>query len=178
MAISKERKQQLVGEYQRLLEGSQGLVLTSHRGLTMKDLESLRRRLREIGGEFHIVKNTLLDRAAKQVGVELPQETLRGTTAIGFAREEVPPVVKAIVELGRESEALWLKAGIIEGELFSAAQMEQLADLPPLAVLQARLLGVLSAPGGRVAAALAGAVRQVATVLKAHSESEAAAAAS
>lgn len=175
MAISKERKTQLVDQYQRLLEGSQGFILASYSGLTMKELESLRRRLREFGGEFHIVKNTLLDRAAKDLGIDLPAEALRGTTAIGFAQEEVPAVVKAIVELGRESEALHLKAGMIGGELFNAAQMEQLADLPPLPVLQARLLGLLAAPGGRLAGALASAVRQLATVLKARSESEAAA---
>jgi large subunit ribosomal protein L10 len=174
MAISKEKKAQLVGEYQRLLERSQGLVLTSYSGLTMKELEGLRRRLREVGGEFHIVKNSLIDRAASQQGLKLPAEALRGTTAVGFAGEDVPQVIKAIVELSRETEALRLKAGVIQGELFSAAQVERLADLPPLPVLRAQLLGVLAAPGSRVVGALAGGVRQLMNVLKAHSESEAA----
>jgi large subunit ribosomal protein L10 len=99
---------------------------------------------------------------------------MRGTTAVGFAGEDVPQVIKAIVELSRESEALRLKGGVIQGELFSASQVERLADLPPLPVLQSQLLGVLAAPGGRIAGALAGAVRQLVSVLKAHSESEAA----
>lgn len=174
MAISKQRKEEMVQEYQRLLERSQGIVLTSYSGLTMKELEGLRRRLREVGGEFHIVKNSLIDRAAKGLGVPLPPDAMRGTTAVGFAGEDVPQVIKAIVELSRESEALRLKGGVIQGELFSASQVERLADLPPLPVLQSQLLGVLAAPGGRIAGALAGAVRQLVSVLKAHSESEAA----
>jgi large subunit ribosomal protein L10 len=174
VAISKARKTELVGEYQQLLERSQGLVLTTYSGLTMKQLEALRRRLREVGGEFHIVKNSLIDRAAKAGGLTLPAEALLGTTAVGFALDDVPQVIKAIVEMCRESEALRLKAGVIQGELFSAAQVERLADLPPLPVLQAQLLGMLAAPGSRIVGALAGAMRQVVGVLKAHSESEAA----
>ena len=177
MAISKQKKTELVAEYQALLERSRGMVLTSYSGLTMKDLEGLRRRLREVGGEFHIVKNSLLDRAAKQIGLNLPAEAMRGTTAIGFAGEDVPQVIKTIVDLSRETAALRLKGGVIEGELFSAIQVEQLADLPPLPVLQAQLLGMLAAPGSRIVGALAGAMRQVVNVLKAHSESEAAPAA-
>jgi large subunit ribosomal protein L10 len=174
VAISKKRKTELVGEYQHLVERSQGLVLTSYSGLTMKELEALRRRLREVGGEFHIVKNSLMDRAAKAAGLTLPAEAMRGTTAVGFASDDVPQVIKAIVEMSRESEALRLKAGVIQGEIFSAAQVERLADLPPLPVLRAQLLGVLAAPGSRIVGALAGAMRQVIQVLKAHSESEAA----
>jgi large subunit ribosomal protein L10 len=102
---------------------------------------------------------------------------MRGTTAIGFAGEDVPQVIKTIVDLSRETQALRLKGGVIHGELFSAIQVEQLADLPPLPVLQSRLLGMLATPSRRIVGALAGAMRQVVTVLKAHSESEAAPAA-
>jgi len=174
VAISKQRKQEMVEQYQRLLQRSQGIVLTSYEGLTMKELEGLRRRLREVGGEFHIVKNSLIDRAAKGLGMPLPQEVMHGTTAVGFAGEDVPQVIKAIVDLSRESGGLRLKGGVIQGELFSASQVERLADLPPMPVLQAQLLGVLTAPGSRIAGALAGAVRQLVNVLKAHSEGEAA----
>src|SRR3990172_3396970 len=112
----------------------------------MKEVEGVGGGLGEVGGEFHIVKNTLLDRAAKQIGLSLPPEAMRGTTAIGFAGEDVPQVIKTIVDLSRETQALSLKGGVIQGELFSAMQVEQLADLPPLPVLQARLLGVLGPP--------------------------------
>jgi large subunit ribosomal protein L10 len=74
------------------------------------------------------------------------------------------------VDLGRENPGLRIKAGVIEGSLFSEAQMVRLADLPPLPVVQAQLLGVLNAPARRTVGALAAAVRGLASVLQAYSQ--------
>ena len=174
MAITKERKKLLVGQYQTLMEQANGMIITSYSGLTMKELEGLRRQIREVGGEFHIVKNTLLDLAAQNAGLTLPEGTLDGTTAIGFAEDELSIVAKAIVDLSRETDTIWLKGGLIEGEVFDADAIVRFADLPPLPVVQAQLLGLLSTPATRIAGALSGSLRQVASVFKAYSESEAA----
>ncbi len=173
MAISKERKQALVSQYQDLMEKSRGMIITSYSGLTMKELEALRAQLREVGGQFHIVKNTLLDRAAQQAGIPLPEGTLEGTTAIGFAEEELPTIAKSIVDLSRETETIWLKGGLIDGELLNANQITRLADLPPLPVVQAQLLGLLTTPSTRIAGALSASLRQVASLFKVYSESDA-----
>ena len=61
MAISKSRKEELVGQYKDLLENNDGIVITSYSGITVKELEGLRRNIRDLGGQFHIVKNTLMD---------------------------------------------------------------------------------------------------------------------
>jgi large subunit ribosomal protein L10 len=176
LAISKKRKEDLVKQYVDMLGRSSGVVLAGFSGVTVKDLEGLRHRIREAGGEFHIVKNSLMDLAFKQAGFKMEGEYLVGTTAVGFAGEDMSAVAKAIVELAKETEALQVKAGIIEGTTYSGKEVELFADLPPLSVLQSRLLSVLQGPAGRMAGVLGESVRQIATVVKAYSEKAAASA--
>ena len=173
MAITKKRKQDLVAQYQDLLGRSKGVVLTAYSGLSVKQMEDLRRKIREMGGEFHVVKNRLVKLAFKEAGLPVPEEALLGTTAIGFAMDDVPALVKTIVEAAKQSGFVRVKAGVIEGTLYSAAQVTRLAELPPLPVLRAQLLGLLLTPASRLAGVLAGSVRQVVNVIKAYSETEA-----
>ena len=175
MAISKSRKQELVAEYRRLLEKHPSLILASFAGMNVKNLDQLRRKIRESGGEFHVVKNRLMALALRERGVTLPEPALEGSTIVGFAGDDVPAVAKAMVEVARQSEALAVKAGVVDGSIYDGRQVQRLADLPPLAVLRAQFLGLLQAPAGRIAGALAGSVRQVVNVVKAYSESQAAA---
>lgn len=170
MAISKKRKEAMVKQYAEMLGRSTGVILASFSGVTVKDMEGLRQKIRESGGEFHVVKNSLIDLAFRQTGYQLAEEYLIGTTAVGFAGEDVSAVAKAIVELSKQTEALRVKAGVIEGRTYDGGQIEQFAELPPLNVLQARLLSVLQTPAGRMAGVLGGSVRQIASVLKAYSE--------
>jgi large subunit ribosomal protein L10 len=171
LAISKSRKQELVAEYRRLIEQHPSLILASFAGMGVKSLDALRRRIRESGGEFHVVKNRLMALALKEHGLVLPEAALEGSTIVGFAGDDIPAVAKAMVEVARQSEALAVKAGIVEGSIYDARQIERLADLPPLAVVRAQFLGLLQAPASRIAGALAGSVRQVVNVMKAYADS-------
>jgi large subunit ribosomal protein L10 len=177
LAISRSRKEELVTQYRQLLEASKGIVLTTYSGLTVREMQDLRGRIREAGGELCVVKNRLAQRAFKEADLSLPQGVLDGATAIGFAKEEFLGVAKAIVELSKESDFVRVKGGMMEGEIYSAAQVVQLAELPPLPVVQARLLGLLQAPAGRVVSALANSIRQVVNTLHAYAQSEVAGAA-
>ncbi|HSR48033.1 MAG TPA: 50S ribosomal protein L10 [Anaerolineales bacterium] len=172
MPVTRERKEGLVETYRGWLEGSSGLILASYSGMSVRGLEDLRRKVRDAGGEFHVVKNRLMALALREAGVELPAQALEGTTAIGFASDDIPAVAKAIVDAARQSEALVLKIGVVDGRVVERVQVERLAELPPLPVLRAQLLGVIRAPAGRVAGALAGSVRQVVNVVKAYSETQ------
>jgi large subunit ribosomal protein L10 len=174
MPVTRERKEELVAKYLEWLKASQGLILAAYSGMSVRALEDLRGRVREAGGELHVVKNRLMARALHQAGMDLPESALEGSTAVGFAGDDVPAVAKAIVEAAKQSEALVVKLGLLDGRVVEAVAVERLADLPPLPVLRARLVGVLQAPAGRVAGALAGSVRQVMNVMKAYSESQAA----
>lgn len=173
LAITKKRKDELLTQYQELVRGSRGMVLTTFAGLSVKDLEGLRRKIRELGGDFHVVKNSLIRLAFRESGLPEPEGARTGTTAVGFGSEDLPSIAKAILDVAREGGAIQLKGAWIEGTVYSARQVEQLAELPPLPVMRARLLGVLQAPAGRLAGVLAGSVRQVVQVVKAYSQKEA-----
>jgi large subunit ribosomal protein L10 len=162
----------MVDAYRAWLEESSGLVLTSYTGMSVRALEDLRRKVREAGGEFHVVKNRLMTLALRQAGMDVPEAALEGTTAIGFAGDDVQATLKAIVETARQAEALKVKAALLDGRLYEPRQVERLAELPPLPVMRAQLLGLIQAPATRVAGALAGSVRQVVNVVKAYSETQ------
>jgi len=172
VAVSKERKKALVVQYQELLRSSNALVMTAYSGLSVKELEGLRHKIREVGGEFHIVKNNLAKRAFDEVGVPLPEGALVGPTAIGFASEDVLGVAKAIVDLARQTDFINVKGAVIDGVIYDELQVTRLANLPPLPMVQAQLLSMLQSPASRIAGVLAGSIRQVACVLKAYSEAE------
>ena len=172
MPVTRERKQELVQAYRQWLEGSSGVVLTSYSGMSVRALEDLRRKVREAGGEDHAIKNRLMGLGRGRGGREGRSRALGGSTGIGFGGEAVAGMVKAIVETARQSEALKVKAALLEGRIYDARQVERLAELPPLPVMRAQLLGLLQTPATRVAGVVAGSVRQIVNVVKAYSETQ------
>jgi large subunit ribosomal protein L10 len=176
LAISKELKEVLVDKYKRLISENSAVILTSNSGLSVKEMEGLRKNIREVGGEFLVVKNTLVKRAFDETDTPMPEGGLEGTTAIGATTEDVIGLAKAIVDLSREVDTFTIKGAIIDGDVVETTRIRMLADLPPLPVLQSQLLSVLQAPAARVAGVLNGSVRQVVTVIKAYVKKEPAAA--
>ena len=174
MAISKERKKALVTQYKELLSSNSALIMTAYSGLSVKEVQGLRLKIRDAGGSFHIVKNNLVERAFNEAGVPIPDGALMGPTAIGFTSEDVLGVAKAIVDLAREVEFVQVKGAVIDGVTYDDSQVRRLADLPPLPVVQAQMLSVIQAPARQLAGVLAGSARQLVNVLKAYSETEAA----
>lgn len=172
MAITKARKRELVEAYMEWLGKSKAVILAEYLGLTMKDMDALRSKVREAGGEFHVIKNTLGKLAFQEAGYEVPEEFFAGSTAAGFAFADAPAVAKALMDFARTAEALNVKGGYMDARPVSAEQVKALAELPPLPVLRAQLLGTLLAPASQLARLLAEPGRQVATVLKAFSEKE------
>lgn len=177
MAISKERKQELVNDYQDWLKRSRAVIVTEYLGLSMNDMEKLRSQVREAGGEFHVIKNTLAERAFAEAGYPVQAGYFEGSTAAGFAFEDAPSLAKTMVEFARTLEFLKIKGGYLEAQPVSAQQIQALAELPPLPVMRARLLGTLLAPAGKLVRTLAEPGRQLAAVVKAYAEREASTAA-
>ncbi len=163
MAISKQRKNELVAQYSRWIGDSHALFITEYKGLTMKDLDDLRSKARELNGEFHIVKNTLGKLAFQQAGLEIGKGFLEGSTAIAFAFHDAPPMAKLIADAARVSDRLKVKGGYLGKKALSSAEVIALAEMPPLPVMRARLLGTIQAPAGQLAA-----------VMKAYAERQAA----
>ena len=174
MALSKERKQEVLAQYKEWLSNSQALILMEYKGASVKDMEEARAKVRESGGEFHVVKNRLAKLALKENDYEVPEGYLENTTAIGFAFDDVASTAKALSEAAKNVEAFEFKGGFIGTEVLDAAKVNTLAQLPPLPVLQAQLLGVLQAPAGKLVRTIAEPARGLAAVIKAKNEEAAA----
>lgn len=172
MAISKERKRELVADYKDWIDKSRAVILTEYEGLSMKDLDELRAKVRSAGGEFHIVKNTLGKIAFEESQRSVLKGYFEGTTAAGFAFEDAPRLAKTLTEFAKSVEALKIKGGYLNTDPMSAEEITALAELPPLPVMRARLLGTIMAPATQLARVLNEPGRQIAAVIKAFSEKE------
>ena len=176
MAISKERKEEVVTTYADWMKRSQAVILVEYTGVRMKDLDAIRSKIRETGGEFNVVKNTLARRAFADSGMELPQEYLVKSTAISFAFTDPASTAKALTDAMKGKEAIKVKGGFMSGQALNAAQVKALADMPPLPVVRAQLLGMLQAPAGKLVRTIAEPARGLAAVVKAFAEKAPAAA--
>jgi large subunit ribosomal protein L10 len=173
LAISKERKNEVVAQYGEWLAKSRAMVLAEYRGLSMKELDDLRNKAREAGGEFHIIKNTLGKLAFQGAGMPLPEHFLEGSTAIGFAFQDAPALAKTMTDFARSTEFFKVKGGYLGNRPIGPGEVTALAEMPPLPVMRARLLGTIMAPASQVARILAEPARQVAAVIKAYAEKDA-----
>jgi large subunit ribosomal protein L10 len=170
LAITKERKEELLQTYAELVKKSEGLILVEYRGLSMKGMDPLRGKVRDAAGELHVVKNTLALKALAAAGRPAPVELFTQTTAVGFAFTDVPAVAKALTTFAKDSEFVKVKGGLLGDKLLTPKEVEALADLPPLPIVRAQLLGLLQAPASRITGAIAGGVRQMVNVVKAYAD--------
>lgn len=177
MAFSKQHKGEMLAQYGEWLNRSEAVFLLEYKRMTMKDVENLRAKAREMGGEMHIVKNTLFRMALAEHGIKEPETLAEGSTIAGFAFTDPPAIAKIISDATRNSEIFKVKGGFLGKAAISQVQVKALADLPPLPVMRATLLGVLLAPASKLVRTLAEPGRSVAGVIKAYSEKEAAPAA-
>jgi large subunit ribosomal protein L10 len=177
LAISKQRKEQLVAQYTDWLNKSQAMFLVEYTGLNMKQMDDLRSKVREVGGEFHIVKNTLGKVAFEKSNLQLPEKFLQGSSAIVFAFQDPPAMAKVLSDFVRGVELVKVKGGYLGKSPITAQGVRDLAQLPPLPVVRAQLLGTILAPASKLARTLAEPARQLASVLKSYAEKDAASAA-
>lgn len=176
MAVSKERKEEVLAMYAEWLKKSESVILVEYTGVKMKDLDNIRAKIRETGGEFHVVKNTLARRAFADNGMSLPADYLVKSTAVSFAFSDPASTAKALNDATKGKEFIKVKGGFMSGQVLSAAQVKALAEMPPLPVVRAQLLGVLQAPAGKLVRTIAEPARGLAAVIKAFAEKAPAAA--
>ena len=171
MAISKQRKEEVLAQYNDWVKRSEAVILVEYTGANMKSLDALRAKIREAGGEFHVAKNTLVRRVFADNGMDVPGDMLVKSTAVSFAFTDPASTAKALTDATKGSEFVKVKGGFMGGKSLNAAQVKALSDLPPLPVMRATLLGVLQAPAGKLVRTLAEPARGLAAVIKAHAES-------
>ncbi len=173
MAFSKQHKGVLMSQYVTWIKDSQVVFVLEYSHMGMKEIDGIRAKVRDVGGQMHVVKNTVMQLALKEAGIK--SDELTGSLLFGFAFNNPPALAKVLVDSTRNSEIFKLKGGYLGGHAFAAASVRSLAELPPLPVMRATLLGVLQAPAGRLVRTLVEPSRQVARVLQAYAEQPAAA---
>jgi large subunit ribosomal protein L10 len=170
LAISKEKKQELVKSYAEKFSRSQAAILTNYSGLPVIELNQLRNKMREAGSGYHVVKNRLVKLALREAGLPVPEELLRGPTAIGFCYEDMIAPAKVLTEYAKESRILTVKGGILGEKVIDVQVISSLADLPPRDVLLAQLLSGIQSPIAGLVNVLSGTLRGLVTVLKARAD--------
>jgi large subunit ribosomal protein L10 len=176
LALSREKKQEVLDQYKQWLDNSQAIVLVEYAGIKMTAFDAIRAKVRETGGEFHVVKNTLARKVFEANGMTIPAGYLEKSTAMVFAFKDAAATTKALTEATAKMEAIKLKGGFLDKQALNPAQVKALAELPPLPVVRAQLLGVLQAPAGKLVRTIAEPARSLASVFRAYADQAQAAA--
>jgi len=172
LAFTKKKKDEMMALYGQWLTDSQAVFMVEYNHMTMKVADSFRVKVREVGCKAHVVKNTLWMRALDKQGIQ--HDELTGTTLVGVATGDVAGLAKVFNDAARSSEVFKLKGGYMDKRQLSSMEVSKLAELPPLPVMRARLLGLLQTPAGQLVRTLAEPARRLAAVTKAYSEKAAA----
>lgn len=141
-----QEKQQMVDDITAKLRESATTIVTDYRGLNVTQVTELRRKLREAGIEFRVLKNTLIRRATASAELTELDEALTGPTAVAFSKEDAVSPAKILNDFAKENEALKIKGGVVEGRVVSVDEIKALANLPSREGLLSMLLSVLQAP--------------------------------
>lgn len=161
----------LAAELREQISRSRYMILTSYRGMTVAQLEELRGRLTGARARMQVVKNRLLARAAKEEGLGI-NGGLRGPTAIVVGDGEIAEIARILREYAQKQEVPEFKLGFLNGRRLSAAQLEELAQLPPRPVMLGQLLGLIQAPARNLAGVLYAKLASLVYVLQAAADAK------
>ncbi len=141
-----ELKKPIVDEISEVVKDAQGVVLVDYRGLTVEQDTNLRKQLREAGVTYKVYKNTMMNFAFKGTDFEQLAPHLEGPSAIAVSKDDATAPARIIVKYAKEAPALELKAGVVEGVLYDAKGIADVAKIPSREELLSRLLGSLQSP--------------------------------
>lgn len=172
MKLTRSQKEQLVSLMQENLTQSKSAVLINFQGLKVKEIQELKKKLKEKGIGFQIIKNSLFKIALKNAKLEIDSSILDQPIALiwGIA-DEVEPA-KLAVEFGKTAESLKIVGGIINKIYVDESVIKQLAALPSRQELYAQLVGSISAPIHGLVNVLQGNLRSLVYILKQYQESK------
>ncbi len=154
MSANQENKKKIVAGMKEELANAKSIVLVDYRGITVSEDTELRKSFRSENVTYKVVKNNLLKRALAELNISgLEDKVFEGTTAIAFSTDEVAPA-RIFCKASKNLNKMAVKAGIVNGKIMSASEVEALSKVPSKEVLIAMLLGTLQAPISSFARAL------------------------
>jgi large subunit ribosomal protein L10 len=174
MQQTKQEKEALVSEVADKIKGSKALVFANFKGVSVKDITSIRRELRKSGSSWQVLKKTLLNIALKDAGVEVDARALDGQVGVAFSQDEVA-AAKVIADFQKANKdvTLTIEGGALGSKSLSANEVKALAKLPSQDELRAQLVGTLQAPIAGFVRTLSANLSGLMQVLKAIEEKKA-----
>ena len=158
--MKREEKTELLNEMNELISGSESVVISHYRGLTVAEMDELRNKAREIGCELRVTKNRITRLALKGTKFEGLDEFFKGPTVMAYSEDPIS-ACKLCVEYAKANEKFVVVGGGLSSGVLSMAEIERLATIPSMDELRARLIALIQTPGA-----------QIARVAKAYSEKE------
>jgi large subunit ribosomal protein L10 len=165
MALTREQKQEIVERYERSLAKAPHAFLVSYQGIKVNDVTELRARVRAVGGDYEVVKNTLALRAIEGKPLAALSATFTGAIAVVFTESDAVAVAKTLTEFAKTVPQIVFRGGIVDGRPIAANEVEQIAKLPSREELIAKLLFLLQSPIARLVRTLSAIPRELVVVL-------------
>ena len=160
-----------VSELKEQIEGATALLLTEYRGLTVSEITELRRSLRDVDASLAVIKNTLMQRAANDAGIQDLDELLAGPSAVAFVNgDDVVGVAKKLKDASKQFPSLVIKGGYMDGAALDAEGARALAELESRDAMLSKIAGLMKAEMSRAAAAFVAAQSQFLSLLEAYKE--------
>ncbi len=170
--MNRTEKQQTIEDLNKIFSDHPGVFLFGFSGINVPDMTELRRRITRCGSTYRVVKNRLAVRAAQETDLEALTEHFRGPTAVAYTEADPVGLAKVVRDFAKNHPGLKFKAGVLESEVLSAKQVEQLAEMPSHEELIAKLLYLLQAPLTQLAGALQSPLRNLGSVLSQWAEAK------
>jgi large subunit ribosomal protein L10 len=163
--MDRDQKKKSAEELHEELMKARGIVLSGFQGITVSQDFELRRKIAVTGAKYKVVKNSLIERAAKGTPVEPIAKKLAGTTSVALTDADPVALAKALTEYAKENPVFTFKSGVVEGRVVNLADFNALATLPSKEALFSKVLFLFNSPAQRVASTLAGVGRNLACVV-------------
>jgi large subunit ribosomal protein L10 len=143
--MERQKKEAVVQELSEVFKDSSAIFLTDFKGLSMETLNSFRRKVRQVNGEYRVTKNTLVKLAAKGTPVESLVGLLDGNNAIGYTKDDPAALAKTLFDFAKDNDKLVVKGGVLGAKSLEPAQILALAKLPSREALLSSFLGTMLA---------------------------------
>jgi len=144
--VIRPEKVAMIAELKATLQNAKGVVLADYRGIKVAQDTKLRRKMREAGVDYTVIKLNMASIAAKEAGIEGLDDFLKGPLSMVSSTTDPVAPAKMISEFIKENRIMEIKGGLVEGKVIGVEEVKALASLPPREVLIARLLGSMQSP--------------------------------